>query len=158
MDFKVGDQVIHKAYGPGEITKLDEKVVSGQVNTYYIVQMKTMTLYVPVSDPGSNCLRPPTPTSSFEELFEILRGPGEPLPEDRMERKNLLTERLRAGRLEAVCQVIRDLTYLNRKKKLNDYDAAIFERARSFLLNEWRVAFSIPIQQAEHELQKLLAM
>ena len=95
MDFKVGDQVIHWAYGPGEITQLDEKMVSGRLETYYIVQMNAMTLYVPVADTGARSLRLPTPPSSFQELFEILKVPGEPLPEDRMERKNLLTERLR---------------------------------------------------------------
>jgi RNA polymerase-interacting CarD/CdnL/TRCF family regulator len=44
MAFQVGDQVIHWAYGLGEIIQLDEKKLFGRVGKYYVVQMSEITL------------------------------------------------------------------------------------------------------------------
>lgn len=156
MDFNVGDQVIHKSYGPGEILQLDEKQISGRKETYYMVQTSNLTLWVPVTEEGPSSLRLVTPVSEFKKLFFILKEEGEHLPEDRFERKQQLQERLKDGNLASICRVVRDLHELGRIKKLNEYDSALMERAKNFLLNEWVIAFSIPRQQAEKELQGLL--
>lgn len=156
MAFHVGNKVIHWAHGPGVIIKLEEKELSGHTNQYYVVQMHDLTLWVPISETGEHSLRLPTPVEDFQKLFHVLASPGEPLPADRLERKTLLTERMKDGRLESICRVIRDLTFLSRSKKMNDHDNSTLERARSFLLSEWSVALSVPIQQAGRELKELL--
>jgi CarD family transcriptional regulator len=159
MDFKVHDQVIHWAYGLGEIIQLDEKEVSGQVSKYYIVdiaQTNNLTLWVPVSENGECRLRYVTPESEFKKLFKVLASHGEAVPEDRLLRKTQMMERLKDGRLDSVCRVIRDLTEFGRKNKLSEYDNTILERAKQFLLNEWVIALSVPVQQAEQELQTIL--
>ena len=167
MMFQVGDRVVHWAHGPGKIIQLDEKELAGRRQEYYVVQIRDMTLWVPVS--GSNdgngnnsgnggSLRRPTPAGDFERLFKILTGPAELLSDDRMERKTLLIDRLKDGTLESVCRVIRDLVHHRRVKKMNDYDSAILERARNFLLDEWSVSLAIPLPQAAMELQELIAL
>jgi len=156
MDFNVGDRVIHKSYGPGEILEVDQKKVAGKTAVYYIVQTSNLTLWVPVADEGESSLRFVTPANEFRKQCKVLEGAGETLPEDRMERKALLQERLRGGSLDSVCRVVRDLHQLSKAKKLNDYDAAIMERAKTALLGEWTLAMKIPPQQAEQELQDLL--
>ena len=156
MDYNVGDQVIHSVFGPGEILQLDKKEISGKLNTYYMVKTNTLTLWVPIDNNGERSLRPLTPRSHFKKLFEILTAPGEPLTEDRLDRKAELTDRLRDGKIVSVCEVIRDLNQFNRKKKLNDYDSAILDRAKNFLISEWMIALSVSRQQAEKELRELL--
>lgn len=156
MNFRVGDQVVHWTYGPGEVIQLDEKVLSGRSERYYVVQVRDMTLFVPITDQGESSLRVPTPPDEFEHLFEILKGPEQPLSGDRWERKNQLMAMMKDGRLESICQVIRDLVAFRRTKKLNDYDSAILERAQNFLLNEWQISLGVPRSQAEHDLHHLL--
>lgn len=156
LAFHVGDQVIHWAYGPGVITQLDEKVLSGHTNQYYVVKLRDLTLWVPISQSHECCLRFPTPARDFQKLFRILAGPGELLSPDRYERKALLSERFKDKKLESICMVVRDLTLRKRMKKMNDDDSSILERARNFLLNEWSLVLSVPIQQAEFELKGLL--
>lgn len=167
MMFQVGDRVVHWAHGPGEIIQIDEKELAGRRQEYYVVQIRDMMLWVPVTgsydgngNNGGNggSLRRPTPADDFERLFKILTGPADVLTDDRMERKTLLLERLKDGTLESVCLVIRDLVNHGRVKKMNDYDSAILERARNFLLNEWSVALAIPLSQAAMELQELIAL
>lgn len=156
MSFQVGDQVIHWAYGLGEIIQLDEKELFGRTGKYYVVRMRDITLWVPINETGERCLRYLTPAGDFQKLFGILASPGEPLSTDRLERKTQLTERLKDGTLESVCLVLRDLAFHKQIKKMNDNDSSILARARSFLLDEWCIVLSVPVQQAEHELKELL--
>ena len=154
--FHVGDHVIHWSYGLGEIIKLDEKVLSGHAGKYYVLQINNLTLWVPLAEASERCLRFPTPARDFPELFRILSTPGEPLSTDRYTRKTQLTELLGDRTIESICRVVRDLVDYKRLKKINENDKSTLEHAREFLLNEWSLALSIPLQQAEGELTKLL--
>ena len=73
-----------------------------------------------------------------------------------MERKGQLTELLREGSLKSICQVIRDLKSFSNKKKLNESDSQILERACKMLLDEWHLTLAIPVPEAQRELDRLL--
>ena len=156
MKFEVGDRVVHYLHGPGIITQMDEKVLNGHKKLYYAVQIGDFTLYIPAEETENHSLRLPTPAVEFDNLFDILRGPGEPLSVDRLQRKIDLNERMRDGKLESVCRVIRDLAYHGKTAKMNENDTVIMERAQRFLLDEWMLALDIPYHQAELELKHLL--
>jgi RNA polymerase-interacting CarD/CdnL/TRCF family regulator len=154
--FQVGDQVIHWIYGIGEIIQMDEKILLGKTGKYYVVQMRDLTLWVPRNKTGSQCLRAPTAAEDFEELFQILSSPGEPLSTNSYARKTELTEILKDKTLESICRVVRDLVSYKRSGRINENDNSTLAYARNFLLNEWSVALSVPFQQAERELADLL--
>ena len=156
LEFQVGDRVVHWAYGLGEIVQLDEKKLSGQALLYYVVRIADLKLWVPVENAGHSSLRLPTAVGEFEKLFTILKSAEEPLSEDRMERKRQLGEQMRTRSSASICRVIRDLTFFGRRKKLSENDQEILNRAKSFLLNEWNVSFSISLRDAEHDLDELL--
>ena len=157
MDFQVGDKVVHWVYGPGEIINLEEKVLSGHTSLYYVVKVNDLTLWVPSDEKGKRSMRLPTPASEFENLFILLRSPGAPLPNDRLERKLELSERMKDGTLESICRVIRDLHFFRQTQKFNESDTSTLERAQKFLLSEWMISLSIPAAQAEKELKRLLS-
>lgn len=148
--------MVHWSYGPGVILQMDEKEIAGVITRYYMVQVRDMTMWVPATDAGERGLRFPTPAEDFPALYLILSSAAEALSDDRMERKTQLTERLKDNRIDSVCRVIRDLTYHQRNKKMNDNDNVILQRARAFLLNEWSTSLSISLVQAEQELDRLL--
>ena len=154
--FKVGNIVVHWEYGLGEIIQLDEKVLSGRSGKYYVVQIRDLTLWVPREETSEHCLRFLTPARDFQKLFGILASPGEPLSPDRFMRKTQLSELLKDRTIESICRVIRDLVYYKRTKNINENDKSTLNHARNFLLNEWSVALSVPVQQAEDELMNLL--
>jgi CarD family transcriptional regulator len=156
MTYHLGDQVIHWSHGLGEIIQLDEKVLSGHAERYYVVQIRDITLWVPMNEMGERSLRRLTPARDFKKLFGILASPGEPLSVDRFERKNQLTDRLKDGTLPSICRVLRDLALHKRVKKMNENDKSIQIRARKFLLDEWSIVLSVTFQQAERDLQELL--
>jgi RNA polymerase-interacting CarD/CdnL/TRCF family regulator len=156
MDFQIGDPVVHWTYGLGQVVGLEERALSGQKTLYYAVKVRDMTVWVPADGDLEKRLRRPTPAAGFEQLFAILSGSGEPLPDDRQERKIRLVEQLRDGRAESLCRVIRDLFAFRRGKSLNENDQLLLKRAQSALLGEWGFSLSIPAMQAESDLYRLL--
>ncbi|MBN1537504.1 MAG: hypothetical protein JW908_12275 [Anaerolineales bacterium] len=156
MEYEVGDKVVHWAYGVGEVVKIDKKMLDGQYELYYKIQVRDLTIWVPVDDASKTSLRLPTQAKDFEKLFRILQGSGVELSTDRLERKTYFSEALRSGNLEAVCKVIRDLSAFSREKKLNDNDSLVLERAKNLLLEEWRLSFDIPMAEAQKRLKRLL--
>ena len=156
MDFQVGEKVVHWNYGMGEIVQLDEKLLAGQMTHCYVVRIRDLTIWVPIHQMGDSSLRLPTPRGEFNNLFAILSSPGELLSNDRLERRTQLIEKIRDGKLESICQVVRDLSFYRQAKKLNDHDKTILDRAQNFLLNEWRLALTVSLPDAERELNRLL--
>ena len=156
MEFRVGEKVFHCNHGLGEIVKFDEKVLDGRKTRCYVVQIRDLTIWVPVESTDRSSLRLLTPRSEFKNLFTILSSEGKQLSGDRNERRMQLHEKMKDGRMESICLVIRDLSLHRRTKRMNDSDVAILTRARNFLLNEWAFSFSVPLAQAERELSKLL--
>ena len=110
MNYYKGDMVMHWSHGIGQIVNLEERVLAGAKAVYYVVQLKDMTVWVPADSKVGQRLRPPTPKFRFERLLAILSSPSDPLPVDRLERKNHLLELLQDGRPESLCQVVRDLS------------------------------------------------
>jgi RNA polymerase-interacting CarD/CdnL/TRCF family regulator len=156
MDFHEGDPVMHWTYGFGKVIRLEERDLSGANVLYYAVQIKDMTVWVPADGKLGTRLRPPTPEAGFKKLVSILSSPGNPLPEDRMERKAHLSEMLKDGRAESLCQIIRDLSASQKIKSLNDSDQMLLKQAQNAILGEWGFALSITPAQAELELHRLL--
>jgi RNA polymerase-interacting CarD/CdnL/TRCF family regulator len=158
MNFHKGDMVMHWAHGIGQIVNLEERALAGAKIIYYAVQIKDMTVWVPADSQVKSRLRPPTPKVQFQRLLAILSSPSEPLPEDRLERKNHLQELLQDGHPESLCQVIRDLSAYQKQlgKPMNDNDQMILRQSRNTLLGEWVFVLSLTHAQAEHALHRLL--
>jgi RNA polymerase-interacting CarD/CdnL/TRCF family regulator len=156
MAFHVGDPVMHWTFGIGQVVGLEERGISGQKTLYYAVKVHDLTVWVPADSNLESRLRSPTPAVGFKQLFAILTGSGELLPEDRQQRKLLLVEQLKDGRAESLCRVIRDLFTYRQAKSLNENDQSILKRVQNALLGEWSFSLSIPVMQAETDLYRLL--
>lgn len=157
MNFREGDPVMHWTYGLGTITRLEERALSGATTMYYAVQVsEDLTIWVPADGDLATRLRPPTSKSAFKKMLDLFSEAGDPLPDDRYERRSLLLKMLKDGRAESLCRVIRDLFAYRHIRPLNDNDNLIMKQARKALLGEWGLVLALTIQQAEDELNRLL--
>jgi CarD family transcriptional regulator len=156
MGFQIGDKVIHCSFGLGEITAIEEKTINGHPTNCYVVKITDMTVWIPIDDLQQNSLRSPTPPEEFIKTLPILTSPNENLLEDRVLRKNQLTEQLKDGQLASICRVVRDLTYYRRSSKLNDQEKSILERAVKSLLTEWTLSLGTPQNQAYQAMESML--
>ncbi len=157
MSFEIGEKVIHLSYGLGEIVGIEERNVQGAPTRCYVVRTDDLTIWIPVDDIQQRSLRRPTPPEKFKELFAILSSQPEPLPEDRLARKELLQSMLKDGQLESICRLVRDLNNFKHVSKLNEQEKSILERALKSLLTEWIYASGISRSAAEKSMSDLLA-
>ena len=155
MSFRVGDKVVHRFFGPGEIVGLDEKILMGESKLYYVFEAENMSIWVPVND-GNGSLRETTSARAFGKVRRILRSPGEILNDDRYQRQSQLTERMREGTVESLCMVVRDLNTRAGLKKLNENDSSVLRRATELLENEWQLSQGKAAEDVHHEVELLL--
>lgn len=156
MDFQIGEKLIHWTYGLGEITRIEEKTIHGQLETCYVFRTSDLTIWIPMNNMDQCSLRRPTPPEEFDRLFAILGAPGEQLDGDRLQRKVQLMSQIKDGQLSSICKVIRDLTNFKRSAKLNDQERSILERTVNSLLTEWTYALQIPLSQAQQDMTAML--
>ena len=156
MSFQIGEKVIHVNHGIGDIVKIEDKMVHDRNVSCYVVRTPTLTVWVPLDAGDRHSLRAPTSKREFKKLFSVLRGPSEPLPRDRLERKKQLLELLKSGKLKSICRVVRDLTSFGQERNLSEEDKATLQRAKDSLLAEWVFSLSVPLTQANQTMEELL--
>jgi len=157
MKFHKGDHVMHWKHGLGQVIDLEERDLDGARALYYMVQFRDMTVWVPADSNLQQRLRPPIQKQEFEQMLAILSSPGEPLPDERSERKTRLRTFLGDGSPQSLCRIISGLHAYRKAHRLNESDQSILLQARNALLEEWEYVLAIPHGQAAHELHRRLA-
>jgi len=156
MNIREGDSVMHWTHGLGKVVQLEKRALSGQTLLYYAIQIGDMTVWVPADDMLESRLRLPTRAAEFKKLMGTLADPGEPLPDDRRERKTLLIEWLKDGRTESLFRVVRSLSSYQKDHSLNLDEQTLLKRTKTVLVGEWVYAMSVTVAEAEHDLYHLL--
>ena len=154
--FHIGDIIVHWNYGPGTIVAIEEKTIEGVTQQYYVVEVEGLKLWVPVEEAGVSSLRFPTERLKFEKFFDILRAPGQPLPDNQYQRRLEIRDRMQKKTLPDLCHLIRDLADRSRKCTLNQNDTAVLTRAEDLLLDEWVRSLDVNRSNAHDELEALL--
>jgi RNA polymerase-interacting CarD/CdnL/TRCF family regulator len=157
MEFQVGDPVVHCSYGMGKVTGVEERAYNESTTTYYKIEVMDLTIWVPADENLKSRLRLPASVSGFKKMLGVLSATADTLPKDRRERNTLLQDRMKDGSVESLCKVLRDLSFFRRDKSWSEYDSALMKRAQKALLGEWVYILSVTPDQAEAELQRLLA-
>jgi len=154
--YHIGDTIVHWNYGFGTILAIEEKDIGGVTQQYYVVQVERLQLWVPVEEASVSSIRLPTERFQFEALFDILRTPGEQLPDHQYQRRLELQERMQKKTLTDLCHLIRDLADRSREHTLNQNDVTVLSRAEELLLDEWVRSLGIERPIAFGELEVLL--
>lgn len=157
MEFQSGDWVVHYAHGLGQITAIETRSFMEQNILYYQIQIGDLTIWVPTDENLGKRLRKPSSQTDFSNILNTLPKPPEPLPSDRRQRTQHLTELLKDGSAETLCKIIRDLSAIRKQRTWSEYDRDILRRAQKTLISEWSFVFSINPLDAEDKLQKLLS-
>jgi RNA polymerase-interacting CarD/CdnL/TRCF family regulator len=158
QQYKVGDRVIHMAYGLGKIAALQSKqLFAGESRLYYEVVTAKNTIWVPVDAATPTTLRPLTTKAELSKYADLLKSKPHPLNEDRRMRQTDLNERLKPGTFQAMCEIVRDLNALNWRKPLREADSALLRRVSETLSQEWAIVAGITPIAASQQIDALMA-
>lgn len=156
MRFRSKDWLVHPRYGVGRVVMLETKQVGqGKRQEYYEIAISTGTVWVPVEGHPSG-LRKLTPKSELDRYRVLLRSRPTPLAADHKERHSSLVERLKESTLQAMCEVVRDLTAFRWSRSLNQSSSMMLRNTHNFVCSEWAAVEGLSIAEASHEIDALL--
>lgn len=157
MQFKIGDLVVHPVYGIGHVVKVEEKRFSeAGTRLYYQITLPKRSIWIPVEARVTIGLRLVTAKSDLDQYRALLKSRPVLLDKNHRRRHLELTNRLKQGSFQVVCEVVRDLTAWGWRKPLSATDAALMQKARESLCQEWAVAADVSITEASKEVEALL--
>ncbi len=154
--FRVGESVVHPMHGVGEVVGIEEKLLDGQRNTYYVVSLGNQTLWVPIKRADGVGLRPVITKRKLADVIKILRSKADPLADDLRARQQQIAARLTDRSLKSLSEVLRDLNGRGVSSKLNESDLNTLRRVKVLLVGEWAVACSISREEAQRQLEAVL--
>jgi CarD family transcriptional regulator len=154
--FKVGDKVIHPAYGAGTILEINEKSIGDQIQNYYVINLLTQagTLMVPVARAHELGLR--LPVEEPDQVLTVLTSEPEDLSNDHRTRQELISTDIRSGDVVKISEAVRDLAFRDRADKLTEADQKLYRQAQDFLVGELALSQNVDMDTARHQVTAVL--
>ncbi len=155
--FRVGERVVYPPFGVGEIAGVVTKsYFEAETQLYYEVVGERSTVWVAVDEAEVRGLRRLTRKDELTRYRAVLRGRPAQLNPDNRARQLDERSRLKVGTLQALCELVRDLSGLGWQRPLNEADALALRKSRDGLCQEWAAAAGIPLPEATAEINALL--
>lgn len=157
MPLKIGDQVVHPAFGIGHIVEIEEKQFSEErVRPSYKITRLNNIMWILVEAQEASGLRLVTARSDLDQYRTVLKSLPVPLTTSPQQRQLELLSRLKQGSFQNLCEVLRDLTAKSRQKPLDQADTTILQKTQDSLYQEWAVAAGLSVNEAMREVESLL--
>jgi RNA polymerase-interacting CarD/CdnL/TRCF family regulator len=155
MQLKIGDLVVHHAFGIGHIVEIEEKQFSEKeaARLYYKITRRKETMWIWVEAGG---LRLVTVQSELDPYRDLLKSVPVFLNTNHQQRHLELVSRLKQGSFQGMCEVVRDLTAWNWREPLDRTDMTTLQKARESLYQEWATAAGVSTIEAIKEIDSLL--
>jgi CarD family transcriptional regulator len=150
----VGDKVFVPNYGAGHIDKIETREIDGIKTSYINISIVTdgIYLYIPMGKFQDYKIRKVSDKAFMESALSIIKE--EPLFIEKKwglrYRKN--NEKISSGDVVRLCEVVRDLLYLKRKKIMPPGEKKILEKAIDMLKGEVSLVFDINLEDAKAKL------
>jgi len=156
--FQVGDKVVYPNHGIGVVDQIATRTDGFMVQRFYMLTIKSSALkvMVPCTNANSVGLRSVVRQEEVERIFCFLRDDNCTSNADWKERYREHCEKMKAGSLMEVAEVLKSLLVLNQKKALGFREQKMLEKARYLLVNE--IAQATGATEGPIDEQLLLAL
>lgn len=157
--FQIGQLAVYPAHGVGVIESVQERVVSGNVQQFYIMRLldNDMIIMIPKNNARNVGLRDIIDHTSVPEVYEILSlRPSRINNQTWNRRYRDYMDKIKTGSPFRVAEVLRDLTLLKTEKDLSFGERKMLDTAKSLLVKELSLVNEKQEEEIEEQLQKLL--
>lgn len=156
--FEIGDKVVHPHHGAGIVVGIEMRAISDHATEYYVIELAAgnRTLMIPVANAKHIGLRKVVKKSQLAIIRQALSAKPDSLPDDFKKRQEGLSERLKSGSLLAVAEVVRNLFWRDRVKKLSPSDMQMLDRAKEMLASELALAQSRQVDEVMEHIDATL--
>jgi CarD family transcriptional regulator len=157
--FEIGQLAVYPAHGVGKIESIQERVVSGNVQKFYIMRLldNDMIIMIPMNNAHNVGLRDIIDHTSVPEVYEILSLRPSRLNNQTWNRRYRdYMDKIKTGSPFRVAEVLRDLTLLKTEKDLSFGERKMLDTAKNLLVKELSLVNDKQEDEIEAQLQELL--
>lgn len=156
VTFQVGDKAVYPAQGVAEVLSIEEKDIAGSRQSFYVLRVvdTNRKIMVPVTNASAVGLRPLISETEICEIFEILREHGPGFDNQTWNRRYRgFMDKIKAGSIFDVAEVLRDLSRLKTSKHLSFGEKRMLETASALLITEIATAREQTTDQVRLEIE-----
>jgi len=159
MLFDIGQNIVHPAHGAGTIVGIDEQELVTGYSQYYVIEFieQRMTIHLPVERTEDIGIRSVMTREKYAKVLETLAKLPRKLPSDYKQRRAEVEEMVNSGAPVEVARALRELTWQQENKPLNNADSRLMTEARSKLVQEIALATDQDVTKIHAEIDDALA-
>lgn len=137
IKFDSDTPVCHPLYGLGQVKNVEEKTVLGEKISIAQIFFPHENLELMVNiNKGTDLFRPLIEKEKVDAVFEHLESHELDGPNRANQRQRANLEKIKSNDIFLLCEVIKDLATISRKKKLSFKESEMYERAKRVLIEE----------------------
>lgn len=158
MEFSIGDQIIHPAYGVGQIVDMEDLELVEGFEHYYVIEIldQGVTVRIPIRKMEDLGVRPVMSKAKLAQILETLSSMPRQLSEDFKTRQARVQEKLKTGRPLKIAEVVRDLSWRKRQAHLTKADANLLAQGQALLVTEMALVNNTEPNEAQETIDAAL--
>jgi len=155
--YEIGGWVVHHAYGIGQIKDVEKRLIDGEkVDCYRVKTKDGAEWWFPQNGLENPRIRPLASRYMMQRVKTELRQPVIDLDLDVDVWKSRINEVRVSDDLITTTQIVRDLTLLKTKRKLNQTESRALNHFTEHLLREWSASMNMDVQNVKLILNRYL--
>ena len=157
--FTIGKKVVYPTHGVARVEAIEEKVVSGERQAFYVLRIlgNGMTVLVPTQKAQQVRLREVIRRAEVPKVMAILRRNDLEICPNWNRRYKDNQERIKSGSLYEVALVLRKLVLLQKDRHLSFGEKKMLETVRQLLVSEISHAAGIDEGEAGRMIDRTIA-
>jgi RNA polymerase-interacting CarD/CdnL/TRCF family regulator len=157
ITYSIGDWVVHHAYGIGQIKDVEKKPIRGeQVICFRVTTNAGAEWWFPQNETDNPRIRPVASPDVMQRIQTELQQPIGDLDPDRDIWKSRINEVRASDDLIATSQIVRDLTLLKMRRRLNQTESSALSHFTERLLREWSATMNMDVIAVQKILNRYL--
>jgi len=152
--FCVGDKIVYPMYGAGIIENLEEKLIDGVRQTYYVMNIPVGNLKIMVSACNAENLglREIYDGNQVVDILKAVVNTPVNMPENWNERYKSNLLKIKTGKFSEVVEVYRNLYLREKERGLSSVEKKLLSNAKQIIIGEISLSQSICKEDAEEIL------
>jgi CarD family transcriptional regulator len=154
--FQAGDAIVHPIRGAGVIVRIEERMWRGGNSLYYRIKLldqPTTRLMIPTSEADTLGLRPAIAQSEVDRVWRVLGSKPQSLPSNHKERYKVLEDKLYAGDVFQIAEVVRDMAWRRQMEgSLTTVGKRRYDESVRMLAGELAAVQGIDVSDAEAQI------
>jgi CarD family transcriptional regulator len=149
--YLVGQKVMHPLHGIGTVETIEEKSILGQTSKFSVINFTTDRLKIMVNLDQKSMIRGLIRKDDVQRVFESMKRCSDEscIPARSSERFNLNMKKIKSADIFQMAEVIRDLSELNKRKKLSRKEQTLLKQAKKIFCSEVSYVNKITPEEAE---------